>query len=333
MTSPRPGYSSHFGINNIPFGIASSSTHPDPACVTRINDNVIFLDKLSGALSGVPDLPKEVFRQSTLNAFAALSPSTHQEVRRCLQSALGDDEALSKLTKDAVEAIDRVTMHLPVDTGDFTDFSCSHHHVQNAAEAMTGKRSAPPAFFHMPIGYAGRCSSLDISGTPVERPIGQFWAGKPGESDVVFGPCKRMDYELELGCIVGRPLARRDKVLASNADEHIFGYVLVNDWSARDIQALEMIPLGPVRTYVILLDVHLLMFMVSPSVEWQECWNYYLAVDNHDRRIERLPYGVTSTYPEYGSLPGRLWTRCLRHQATGASYAIRHRFYRRKSIL
>ena len=129
---------------------------------------------------------------------------------------------------------------------------------------MTGKRSVPPAFFHMPIGYAGRCSSLDISGTPVERPLGQYWGGKPGESDVVFGPCKKMDYELELGCIIGKPLARRQKVLASNADDHVFGYVLVNDWSgespsttmlddpltsfaARDIQGLEMNPLGPLN--------------------------------------------------------------------------------------
>ena len=254
MTSPRPGYSSHFGINNIPFGVASSSAHPNPACVTRINDKVIFLDELSAVLDGVPDFPNDVFRQSSLNAFAALSQSTHQAVRKCLQTALGEDEALSKLPSNAVEPIDAVTMHLPIVTGDFTDFSCSHHHVQNASEAMTGKRSAPPAFFNMPIGYAGRCSSLDISGTPVERPIGQFWAGKPGESEVVFGPCKKMDYELEIGCMVGRPLSRREKVLASKADEHIFGYVLVNDWSARDIQGLEMIPLGPVSASIWLVS-------------------------------------------------------------------------------
>ena len=96
---------------------------------------------------------------------------------------------------------------------------------------MTGKRSHPPAFFNMPIGYAGRCSSLDVSGTPVDRPLGQYWSGKPGQSDIVFGPCKKMDYELELGCIIGKPLPRKHRVLASQADEHIFGYVLVNDWS------------------------------------------------------------------------------------------------------
>ena len=247
MASPLPGYSTHFGVNNIPFGVASSQAHPTPACVTRFEDNVIFLDKLDDNLGGVPDLPHDVFGQSSLNAFAALPRSTHQAVRQRLQDVLRKDQSLADLAAGAVEIVSAVKMHLPVTVGDFTDFSCSSHHVQNAAEAMTGKRSAPPAFFNMPIGYAGRCSSLDTSGTAVERPVGQYWEGKPGESQVVFGPCKKMDYELELAAVVGKPLPRKERVLASQADEHIFGYILLNDWSARDIQALEMNPLGPLN--------------------------------------------------------------------------------------
>lgn len=234
----------------------------------------------------------------------------------------------------ACEPIAAVAMHLPVTVGDFTDFSCSHHHVQNAAEAMTGKRSAPPAFFHMPVGYAGRCSSFDVSGTPVERPIGQYWEGKPGESGVIFGPCKKMDFELELGLIVGRPLPRRQRVTASRADEHIFGYVLVNDWSARDIQALEMIPLGPlngknagttISPWVVTADALNAFRTASPPRTHTEV--PYLADSGHDALNIALEVQVSSsgTVPAKGQVCCKsnsswlYWTlgQCLAHQAIG----------------
>ncbi|KAK3677158.1 hypothetical protein LTR78_002696 [Recurvomyces mirabilis] len=246
MSSPLQGYSSHFGIDNIPFGIATTKSQTTPTAVTRINDNVIFLSKLEGMFDGMPDLATDVFGKSSLNAFAALPRSVHQAVRKQLQDLIRKNETLKSLPIGAVENIDTVFMHLPVEVGDFTDFSLSSDHVQNASEAMTGQRSVPPSFYSQPVGYAGRCSSLDISGTPVERPLGHFFEGKPG-SKVVFGPCKRMDYELEVGAIVGKPVARKQRVLASKADEHVFGYVLVNDWSARDIQGFEMAPLGPLN--------------------------------------------------------------------------------------
>jgi fumarylacetoacetase len=247
MSSPLPGYAEHFGINNIPFGLASSKSQSTPAAATRFQDHVIFLNKLDTILSGVEDLPKDVFSLDALNAFAALPRAVHQEVRQRLQQAISKDESLSDFPSGSVEPIEAVTMHLPVTTADFTDFSLSAHHVQNASEAVTGTRSTPPSFYHQPVGYAGRCSSLDISGTPVERPLGQYWEGKPGASKIVFGPCKKMDYELEVGAIIGKPLPRKERVLASKADEHVFGYVLLNDWSARDIQVLEMNPLGPLN--------------------------------------------------------------------------------------
>lgn len=238
-------YASHFGVENIPFGVASSKADPKPSCATRYGDSVIFLSHLQHLFSDVPGLPPDVFEQSTLNTYAALPAAAHDAVRTAIQEEIMKDRSLKRFPADAIRHISEVTMHLPVEVGDFTDFSCSHHHVQNASEAMTGQRSTPPAFFHLPIGYAGRCSSLDVSGTPVERPLGQHWTGRPMQSDITFGPCEKMDYELELGAVIGRPLARNQRVLASEAEEHIFGYVLINDWSARDIQALEMIPLGP----------------------------------------------------------------------------------------
>ena len=231
MTSSLPGYASHFGLSNIPFGIASSAQHSAPQTASRYEDNVIFLADLQEELADIKDLPKDVFSQPTLNAFAALPRSVHQAVREKLQQLLKS----SGIASTAIEPISAVTMHLPVQCSDFSDFSCSSDHVENASEAMTGNRSHPPAFFHQPVGYAGRCSSLDVSGTSQVRPLGQYWSGKPGNSEIVFGPSKRMDYELELGAIIGKPLARRQRLLAKDAAEHIFGFVLVNDWSGKFI--------------------------------------------------------------------------------------------------
>ena len=242
MAAPQPGYASHFGIDNIPFGIASSQAHPLPTVVSRFEDTVIFLVKLSDIFKDVDGLSSSAYEQATLNDFAALPRNVHKEVRERLQNAIQ-----AGLPSTAIESISAVRMHLPVACGDFTDFSCSLDHVLNASEAATGTRNAPSSFFYQPVGYAGRCSSLDVSGSSVQRPLGQYWQGKRGQSDVVFGPSKKMDYELELGCVIGHPVPRNELVLASEAEQHIFGYLLVNDWSARDIQVLEMDPLGPLN--------------------------------------------------------------------------------------
>ena len=242
MGSLRNGYASHFGIDNIPFGIASSEAHPFPTPVSRFEDTIIFLAELEHIFKLVPDLPTGTFGKSTLNEFATAPSHVHEAVRRCIQQAIE-----AGLPQHATESIGMVRMHLPVNVGDFTDFSCSLDHVLNASEAATGKRGAPSSFFYQPVGYAGRCSSLDVSGSTVQRPLGQYWQGKRGESEVVFGPSQKMDYELEVGCIVGKSVARGEIVSASEAEQHIFGYVLVNDWSARDIQVLEMDPLGPLN--------------------------------------------------------------------------------------
>lgn len=236
MTSSLPGYASHFGLSNIPFGIASSAQHSALQCVSRYEDNVIFLADIHQELGNTEGLPQDVFSQATLNDFAALPRSVHQAVREKVQQLLKS----SGIASSAMEPISAVTMHLPVRCGDFSDFSCSSDHVENASEAMTGTRSHPPSFFHQPVGYAGRCSSLDVSGTSQVRPLGQFWSGKPGNSEIVFGPSKRMDYELELGAIVGKPLPRRQRLMAKDASEHIFGFVLVNDWSGMYIVANDL---------------------------------------------------------------------------------------------
>ncbi|KAL2860753.1 fumarylacetoacetate hydrolase family protein [Aspergillus lucknowensis] len=245
MTSPE--YSHHFSLNNLPYGVASSPVHPQQ-CATRLHNTVIFLGALqkSGFFNGVSSLPNNIFAEHTLNAFAALPNSIHAAVRTHLQSAL--QPGVESLPANSTADITAVTMHLPVSIGGFTDFSCSLNHVQNAGRAILNDPSPPPGFFHFPIGYGGRASTVAVSGTPIIRPNGHFYdRTSPTPKTVIYGPSRALDYEMELGAVIGRPLEREKCVKAKDAEEHIFGFVILNDWSARDIQGLEMIPLGPLN--------------------------------------------------------------------------------------
>jgi fumarylacetoacetase len=236
-------YASHFGINNIPYGIASSPQRPTPQCATRISDDVIFLSELTGqeAFKSIPAPLTSIFRQSSLNTFAALPREIHTQVRAAIQQAHRD-----QATKGCAEKVENVTLHLPVQIGDFTDYSASVNHVLNAGEAVMGVRSLPPGFLKYPVGYAGRCSSIAVSPKPITRPLGQYIEDhSASEKNIIFGASRALDYELEIGAVIGRPVEPGTILYAKDADEHIFGLVLVNDWSARDIQGLEMNPLGP----------------------------------------------------------------------------------------
>ncbi|EOA81561.1 hypothetical protein ACJQWK_10697 [Exserohilum turcicum] len=239
------GYASHFGINNIPYGVASSSKRSSPQCATRIGDEVIFLAELAehDAFKAISASLSSIFRESTLNSFAALSKDTQRQVRSAIQEAYKNN-----LHKDYSESIKDVSLHVPVHVGDFTDYSASANHVLNAGEAIMGVRSFPPAFKKYPVGYAGRSSSIVVSGTPVTRPLGQFIEDYTApEKKVIFGPCRSLDYEMEISAVIGKPVEPNTILHAKDADEHIFGLVLLNDWSARDIQGLEMNPLGPIN--------------------------------------------------------------------------------------
>lgn len=122
-------------------------------------------------------------------------------------------------------------MHLPVTIGDFTDFSCAKEHNLNAGEMVMGKRFLPPAFHSYPLGYQGRASSIMVSDTPIERPVGQFKDKNDPDQKVITDACRALDFELEVGAIVGKPVGRGQRLKAEDADEHIFGFVIVNDWS------------------------------------------------------------------------------------------------------
>ncbi|KAH7370644.1 fumarylacetoacetase [Rhexocercosporidium sp. MPI-PUGE-AT-0058] len=236
-------FAPHFSIANIPYGIASSTAHPAKCPATRIEDTVVFLGELAqhGLLSSLPSEVTQAFSEPTLNTFAALPKSTQKQSRALLQDLL---KKPTDLPSGSTASIQDVTMHLPVSIGDFTDFSCSKEHVLNAGEAIMKKRFLPPGFLHFPVGYTGRASSIIPSGTAVTRPRGQF---RNAQGEVVYGPTEQLDYELEVGCIVGKPSVLGDSIAVKDADDHIFGLVLLNDWSARDIQGLEMMPLGPLN--------------------------------------------------------------------------------------
>lgn len=163
----------------------------------------------------------------------------HREVRELLQTILRRHQE-GDVAACAISVAD-VTYHIPVTVGDLSDFSCSKDHVLNAGEAVTGIRQLPPGFPHFPLGYGGRCSSIVPPGTSIRRPPGQFRS----QDGVVFGASRAVDFELEVACVIGQPSSFGEPIDIKDADKHIFGFLLLNDWSARDIQGLEMNPLGP----------------------------------------------------------------------------------------
>lgn len=170
--------------------------------------------------------------QPTLNAFAGLSKGIQLHVRAALQHVFTSEDHKS-LPEGSTLDVDNVQLHLPVAIGDFTDFSASKEHVLNAGEAILGKRFLPPGFLHFPIGYGGRASSIVVSGTPIDRPVGQFRDPDGDGERVVCEPSRAVDYELEVAAVIGKPVERGQRVRAADADNHIFGLVMLNDWSGK----------------------------------------------------------------------------------------------------
>lgn len=170
------------------------------------------------------------------------------EVRRITQNLLLEGSELHKntnLQKTALVPQSSVQMHLPASIGDYTDFYSSIHHATNVGIMFRGKDNAlMPNWKHIPVGYHGRASSVVVSGTPIRRPLGQTL---PVEgADPVFGPCRLFDFELEMAFFVGGPPTELgERVSTEEAAKRVFGFVVMNDWSARDIQKWEYVPLGP----------------------------------------------------------------------------------------
>ena len=239
---------SHFPIQNLPYGVCRPKSGGAARCCSAIGDCVIDLAELErvGLLPGVGD--HVVFASSTLNGFAGLGKTSWNSVRAALSELLDaenaqlrDDEQLRR--KVLLPASD-VELLLPMAIGDYTDFYSSKEHATNVGTMFRGPDNAlQPNWAHMPIGYHGRASSVVVSGQRIVRPRGQLML--PDAKTPIFGPSQAMDFELEVGFYVGPGQTLGRSVSIENAEEHIFGLSLVNDWSARDIQRWEYVPLGP----------------------------------------------------------------------------------------
>ena len=239
---------SDFPIQNLPFGIFSAANNEKRIGVA-LGEKVIDLAGLS-QLGYLTDLNVEhsVFLSDQLNGLIQLGKSTTRALRNRISDLFAADNNELKGNAEHVKAVlhnqSDIKLHMPIQIGDYTDFYSSKEHATNVGTMFRDPDNALlPNWLHIPVGYHGRASSIVASGTPIHRPKGQQ---KPKEDEPpVFGPCKLLDFELEMAFVTYPGKEMGDSISTSEAEDHIFGMCLFNDWSARDIQKWEYVPLGP----------------------------------------------------------------------------------------
>ncbi len=256
---------SHFPLQNLPYGVFRPRAGGTPRVGVALGDWVVDLSVLAGsgllnapAPSPLPLSPRgergrgeggeSVFDRGSLNAFLALGRPAWREVRARLTQLLSADEPTLRddaaLRGRALVPSADATLLLPVEIGDYTDFYSSREHATNVGVMMRGPDNAlQPNWLHLPVAYHGRASSVVVSGTDLHRPLGQTKADDAPAP--TFGPSRSVDFELEMAFLVGPGNRLGEPIPVERATEHIFGMVLLNDWSARDIQRWEYVPLGP----------------------------------------------------------------------------------------
>ncbi|QOZ22643.1 fumarylacetoacetase [Bradyrhizobium sp. CCBAU 51753] len=238
---------SDFSIQNLPYGVFSSKDGLPPRIGVAIGDYVLDLWELEQD-SRLDVGPLGVFSMPSLNAFMALGPKVWSKTRARISELLRSDHPELRdhreLRARALVPMADVKLYMPFAVSGYTDFYSSKEHATNVGVMFRGKDNAlQPNWLHMPIGYNGRASTVVVSGTKVRRPRGQL---KPPTAEVPsFGACKRLDFELEMGVVVGQASPMGEMLTEKQAEEMIFGFVILNDWSARDIQQWEYVPLGP----------------------------------------------------------------------------------------
>jgi fumarylacetoacetase len=237
---------SDFTIYNIPFGVFEKDGYQ--GICTRIGDTMVDLHQcMRTTIFDGLELPDGIFNQRYINAYMALGKSTTNEVRLRLQAGLQAggflDNDMFKESEIFVSA-DEVNMLLPVQIGDYTDFYSSREHATNVGIMFRDPANALlPNWLHLPVGYHGRASSIIVSDTPIHRPNGQTMPD--GAEKPIYGPTRQLDFELEMGFVIGKETELGETITTDRAEEYIFGLMLFNDWSARDIQKWEYVPLGP----------------------------------------------------------------------------------------
>ncbi len=228
-----------FGIDSLAWGAATLPGGHEPRLVARIGD--LALDLAPATESLAPDLAPLV-GGSSLNRLLAEPAQTWHEVRARIADWLSERRHRAAVEPHLVPVGD-LRLHLPIEVADYVDFYASEHHATNAGRLFRpGGDPLPAAWKHLPIGYHGRAGTVVVSGTPVRRPRG-LRRGSDGE--ITYGASERLDVEVEVGFVLGSPTVAGEPVPLEQAEDHLFGVCLVNDWSARDIQAFEYVPLGP----------------------------------------------------------------------------------------
>jgi fumarylacetoacetase len=234
-----------FDVDNLPYGVFSVPGE-EPRVGVRIGDHVLDLAPVAAA--EMLDV-HHVFEEPSLNEFMAAGRQVRESVRTWITGLL-TDETERDLVEPNLRPVADVTLHLPVEVADYVDFYASEHHATNVGRIFRPDGEAlMPNWKHLPVGYHGRAGTVVASGTPVRRPRGQRAGAGPGAGGgaaaPAYGPSTRLDIEAELGFVVGTGSALGEQVPVGAFADHVFGVVGLNDWSARDIQAWEYVPLGP----------------------------------------------------------------------------------------
>jgi fumarylacetoacetase len=240
---------SHFSLHNLPYGIFSTAEDARARAGVAIGESVLDLARLEEAgLLRVAPAGERVFNRATLNAFIALGRPAWTAARARIGELLCEDHAELRdqalLRGRAMLPRTAARLQLPLAISGYTDFYSSKEHATNVGSMFRDPKNALlPNWVHMPIAYNGRASSVVLGGTAVRRPQGQLKL--PDREQPIFGPSRKLDFELETACVVGESNALGEPIPIAEAERHIFGLVLLNDWSARDIQQWEYVPLGP----------------------------------------------------------------------------------------
>ncbi|MBS1626090.1 MAG: fumarylacetoacetase [Bacteroidetes bacterium] len=293
----RPG--SDFPIQNLPYGVFKTTSGRARAGIA-IGDYILDLEAVAvaGLLDGII-FDKNALSADTLNNFIALGKHITNAVRERASDLLNENNHEIQGNEDLKAKVlvlqSDATMLLPVHVPNYTDFYSSREHATNVGTMFRDPNNALlPNWLHLPVGYHGRASSIVVSGTPIHRPKGQ--TKTDAEDKPSFGPTKSLDFELEVAFITGKPTALGESITPDNAEQHIFGLVLFNDWSARDIQRWEYVPLGPflaknfgstVSPWIVTLEA-LEPFKVSGPIQDPEVLPYlkYHGNRNYDLHLD-----------------------------------------------
>lgn len=278
------GADSDFPIQNLPFGIFSTHAHPHKRVGVAIGDFVLDLAVLEAA-----DLLRvqvnAVFNQPTLNSFISLGKPVWQEARKKISELLRADHPRLRddvaLRAKALIPMHEVQLHMPIQVSGYTDFYSSREHATNVGMMFRDPANALlPNWLHLPVGYNGRASSVVVSGTEIRRPMGQVKA--PTAEVPSYAACAKLDFELEMAFIVGAESELGQSIKIEHAHDFMFGMVLLNDWSARDIQQWEYVPLGPFNAKTFATSI-------SPWVVTMDALEPFF-VDGPKQEPEPLPY-------------------------------------------